>query len=233
MPFARSFTPKLKAILKACLGRDPQAEYWRSRARAFGKRSVLHLGHPEEDFDRVTEAQKAEIFPFLKAALDGSERIALDYGCGPGRFTRDLAALTRGSAVGVDLVPEFFDLAPKDAAVRFDLIRNGVIPLPEAYVDLVWVCLVLGGIQGRALVKTVAEIGRVLRPGGLLFLVENTSELPDAEHWHYRPVSAYQKLFPFAKLTHVHDYYDLSERISILAGRKGPGGAAEGGSPSL
>jgi hypothetical protein len=53
-----------------------------------------------------------------------------------------------------------------------------------------------------------------------LFLAENTEERPDLEYWQFRSVREYQKLLSFAGLEHKGDYYDLDERISILAGRK-------------
>ncbi len=85
--------------------------------------------------------------------------------------------------------------------------------------DVVFVCLVLGGLRDDELPAIAAELRRVLAPGGLLFLVENTSEKPDAPHWRYRTARAYASLFGWADLEPVLDYDDLGERISVLAGR--------------
>jgi hypothetical protein len=59
----------------------------------------------------------------------------------------------------------------------------------------------------------------VLRPGGLVFLVENTSDGSGNAFWAFRSVAEYQRLFRPVSLEHVHDYHDLGERISVLTGR--------------
>lgn len=195
-------------------------EYWTERARAFGPRSVLNLGHAETEYEAVTIAQKRELFPHLGRYLTGQEKVALDFGCGPGRFTADLAGLIEGRAVGVDVVQAYLDMAPLHERVEYRPMEPGRIDLADGSVDLAWVCLVLGALREPVLSRSAAEIARVLRPGGVLFVVENTSEQPDAPHWAYRPVAEYERLFHWAALRHVHDYWDLGERISVLAGRR-------------
>ena len=217
----------VRRVLRGCahplgLGRPPRPgrEYWERRARQFGPRSALNLGHPEADFHAVTEAQKRELFPLLTRALRGSERLAVDFGCGPGRFTRDLAAAVGGRVIGLDIVKAYLDMAPQDRRVEYRPMAEGTVDLPDGCADVVWVCLVLGGVTGTTLERTVGEITRILGPGGLLFLVENTSSMPDSGHWAFRSVEAYRALFPGVGLQHVHDYTDLGERISVMVGRK-------------
>lgn len=195
-------------------------EYWQRRAHELGPRSVLNLGHPETEYEAVTERQKDEIFPHFLRSLRGDERLVLDLGCGPGRFTPDLAALVGGRAIGMDIVEAYLQAAPKNAQVEYRLIREGFLELSDSHVDVVWVCLVLGGIKEPALGRTAAEIVRVLKPGGLLFLAENTSDMEDAPHWAFRTFGEHQHLFPSVPLAHLSDYFDLGERISIMAGRK-------------
>jgi SAM-dependent methyltransferase len=196
--------------------------YWEKRARQYGARSVLNINHTEEEATAVTEMQITEIFPHLRQQLNGSERLILDYGCGPGRFTRELANLICGEAIGIDPIKTLIDLAPQAANVRYEVTRTGRIPLADSCVDVVWICLVIGAIEPEALTTTCQEIRRVLKPAGLLFLVEGTNEGEDASsHYKFRPISHYVEMFaPFVHLEHLHDYYDLGERISVLAGRK-------------
>ncbi len=77
-----------------------------------------------------------------------------------------------------------------------------------------------GQSEDTAFHKTLAEINRVLRKDGLLFLVENTTVKSNGGHWVFRSTDEYIDMFPFMKLVHLHDYFDLGERISIMAGRK-------------
>lgn len=210
------------AALAACgLGKQSDTEYWEERARRHGARSVFNLGHSEEELEEVTRYQMSVLFPILQRHLTGREEVVLDFGSGPGRFTPALAELIDGRAIGVDVVQHLLDIAPRTDRVEYRLIRNGSIPLPDSSVDVVWVTLVLGVItDDEALRQSVSEIQRVLRPGGLLFVVENTAERDDMTHFRFRPVEFYASLFPAVPLRHEGDYYDLGERISIFAGRK-------------
>jgi ubiquinone/menaquinone biosynthesis C-methylase UbiE len=195
-------------------------EYWEQRAKKYGRRSALNISHSDEEYELITEQQKHEIFPYLSQSLKGDEKIILDFGCGPGRFTVDLALMIGGQAIGVDPINSFLEVAPKHPDVDYKQLEQGKILLPDCSVDIVWICLVLGGINYQALETTVHEIMRVLKNDGLLFLVENTSDKRSKSHWFFRRVSDYQALFPSVALVHLHDYFDLNERISIMSGRK-------------
>lgn len=194
--------------------------YWKMRAEAFGIASVLNLAHGEAGIESVTEKQKREIYPFLKSWLDGTECLVLDFGCGPGRFTKDLASMIQGKAIGVDPVSVLLSMAPSAENVEYRLMREGVIPVPDSQVDVAWVCLVLGGLTDSILQQTARELRRVMKGGALLFLIENTSVKENGPHWIFRTHDEYRQVFSWAKLTSLHDYEDLGERISIMAGRK-------------
>ncbi|MCL5102748.1 MAG: class I SAM-dependent methyltransferase [Armatimonadetes bacterium] len=195
-------------------------QYWQDRARQFGRRSILHIGHDESEIEAVTERQRDEIFPHLKKLLRGDERLILDFGCGTGRFTGDLAALIDGKAIGVDPVQPLIEMAPESANVEYIVMHDTRIPLADASADVIWICLVLGAIEEAGIGDTILEINRTLAPGGLLFLVENTSRKRDVHYWKYRTVKQHSKMFAFAPLKHLHEYSDLGERISVMAGRK-------------
>jgi len=195
--------------------------YWQKRAKAYGRRSVFDLRHTEEEMETVTRKQKNILFPILEQQLRGDEKLVLDFGCGPGRFTHDLAEMVHGKAVGVDPVKLLLDLAPQYPDVEYRVMKQARIPVETGSIDAVWICIVLGGIVAeKVLQKSIAEIDRVLKKQGLVFLVENTSRQPDTLHWKYRSVEMYQRLFKFVKLKHISDYFDLDERMSIMAGRK-------------
>jgi ubiquinone/menaquinone biosynthesis C-methylase UbiE len=195
--------------------------YWRKRAKQHGQRSVFNLRHPEEELETVTQMQKDILFPILRQKLLGDERLVLDFGCGPGRFTHDLAQILQGKAIGVDPIKTLLDLAPQYPDVEYKVMKEADIPIETNSIDIVWICIVLGGITNENLLqKSIAEIDRGLKKNGLVFLVENTSDQPDQPHWQYRSVEMYQRLFKFVDLNHITDYNDLNERVSIMAGRK-------------
>lgn len=224
MPFKhpRELMGWVRRLLR--FGKEPLAgiAYWEKRVRKHGSRAVLNLGHSSSEMEEVTRRQMEILFPEFQRRLLGGEKRVLDYGCGPGRFTAGLAGMLGpgGRAIGMDPIPRLLELAPKSDNVEYRVCTPGVIPLPTQSMDAVWSCLVLGGIQGEVLSRTLAELDRVLIPGGLMFLVENTAEKADGKHWSFRSVPTYKSLFSFVPLEHVRDYEDLGERISVLAGRK-------------
>jgi SAM-dependent methyltransferase len=194
--------------------------YWRKRVKKHGKRSVLNLAHPDSEFDEVTEGQKKLLFPLLSNLLRGPEKSVLDFGCGPGRFTSDLANLVGGQAVGLDISQDLIRIAPLADNVSYRVMADSGIPAYDLKFDVIWVCLVLGVIPEPAIKAKAEALEQLLSPGGLLFLVENTSQKPDLDYMFFRSVSQYQAMFPSVALQALSSYSDVGEEISILAGRK-------------
>lgn len=169
--------------------------------------------------EAVTRFQIDTIFPHFVAQLHGHEQRVLDFGCGSGRFTPHLARVINGHAVGIDPIQKLLDLAPRSTNVEYRLSDGRTIPLDDESIDVAWVCLVMGGLTTTEVSRAADELRRTLKPGGLLFLVENTSAKPDCPHWRFRTQQSYQEAFRFAFLDHLADYDDLGETISIFAGR--------------
>jgi len=213
---ARDLLRKIRGLPSADI------EMWEQRAGHFGARAVFNLGHTEQELERVTELQKTKLYPLLQKQLRGGERLVIDLGCGPGRFTGDLARLTGARTVGVDPIQALLDLAPTSPNVELQRMMEGRIPVADRVADVVWICLVLGGLRDDVMHSTIAEVRRVLAPGGLVFLVENTTEAVDSTFWRFRSVADYQRALAPIQLAHMEDYDDLGERISILAGRVPP-----------
>ena len=99
-------------------------------------------------------------------------RAALDFGCGAGRMTRALAAHF-GRSVGVD-ISEF--MVNEARRVNADIANASFVAgdselrgFADGEFDLVYSGLVLQHVSSRpAVLGYVAELGRVLAPGGLL-----------------------------------------------------------------
>jgi SAM-dependent methyltransferase len=210
----------MRRLLQARGAPSDDIAQWERRARQFGARAVVNLDHSESDLERVTAGQKEELYPLFSEHIRVDDRLVVDLGCGTGRFTPDLAWMTNGQALGLDPIQELLDMAPAAPAVEYRRMSEGRIPLDDREADAIWICLVLGGLCDAVLRATIGEVKRVLRPGGLLFLVENTTDAADdGDIWHFRSVATYQDLFRPIPLTHVHDYDDLGERISVFVGR--------------
>jgi ubiquinone/menaquinone biosynthesis C-methylase UbiE len=102
--------------------------------------------------------------------LTGEER-ALDVGTGAGAFALALAPLVR-EVVGVDLVPELLDEARARAPENVELLEadGRALPFPAASFDVVCSARTFHHTPRPELV--VAEMTRVLRPGGTMLVVD-------------------------------------------------------------
>lgn len=130
----------------------------------------------------------------------------LDLGCGPGWDT--LYFRGRGYHVtGVDLSSGMLEEArqrvPGNAFVQADMRR---LPLQSGSFGAVWACASLLHLPKESAMLALAEIARVLAPGGLLFLAVKQGE---AESWR-EPADAVNRFY-FA--------YYLSEELADLTGQ--------------
>jgi malonyl-CoA O-methyltransferase len=114
--------------------------------------------HPHNALMALEQEALVSLLPDLEG------RTAIDAGCGTGRYLRLLRA--RGAtAFGVDLSASMLARAHADGA---GVIRGNICALPVAAsaVDAVICGLALGDVADLRL--AVAEMARVLRPGGCL-----------------------------------------------------------------
>lgn len=108
---------------------------------------------------------------------------ALDVGCGEGRFCRMLRA--EGIVpVGIDPTKALLEAArQRDPAGAYHLGRAEALPFAEAAFDLVVSYLTLIDIADAE--AAIAEMARVLRPGGSLLIANLASHVTAAgpDHW--------------------------------------------------
>lgn len=106
--------------------------------------------------------------------LDGAR--VLELGCGKAEKTRQLAESGRVReivALEVDAIQHAKNLQIDDLPlVRFDRGGAEAIPLPDASVDLVLMFKSLHHVPLAQMDRALAEIARVLKPGGLAWISE-------------------------------------------------------------
>ncbi len=124
----------------------------------------------------------------------------LDLGCGVGRFTPALADTFGGPVYGVEPAARMRQIAIESAAhpaVRYLDGRAEDIPLPADSCDAVLMCLIIHHVDDVA--AGVAEISRVLRPGGRV-LIRNTFADRMRDLWWYqffpRAATIEREMFP-------------------------------------
>jgi SAM-dependent methyltransferase len=139
-----------------------------------------HAGWWQAAFTEGADAEYVEqIVPMAAAHLAGA-RTVLDVGTGEGQLARVAAAAAgAGCVVGVD--PSWGQLeAARTRAGGPSYLRGEAValPFPAAAFDAVLACLVFEHIEGMD--EAIAEVGRVLRPGGrfLFFLNHPLLQVP-------------------------------------------------------
>ncbi|WP_433600228.1 methyltransferase domain-containing protein [Nocardia sp. CA-135953] len=101
---------------------------------------------------------------------------AVDIGCGPGQLVRGLADRVgpAGRVIGIDPSQEMIDYASGRAApnCRFEVGAAQSLTLPDASVDVVTSTFVMHHIPQAQRTAALAQMFRVLRPGGRLLLAD-------------------------------------------------------------
>jgi SAM-dependent methyltransferase len=114
-----------------------------------------------------------EVFEQL---LELDHKQILELGCGAARLTRLIAEAGPGrqiTALEVDRIQHDKNLAIDDLPnVRFDLAGAEDIPLDDASIDVVFMFKSLHHVPVEMLDRALAEVARVLRPGGVAYVSE-------------------------------------------------------------
>lgn len=113
----------------------------------------------------------------FKLLVESDARI-LDFGCGYGRNCQLLYSLGFKNIFGVDTSYEMIRRGNEQFPYLTLLCsEDGLIDFPDAHFDAVIVCAVMTCIPEWALrEKVISEINRVLKPSGLIHMVEFCNE---------------------------------------------------------
>jgi len=136
------------------------------------------------DLEALREPHTALLRAALELASPAGAGVALDLACGPGGTTAWLASRRRpgGLIIGLDrdaaALHAARTTAPAASLVRADAHR---LPLRAATVDLVWCVAALGLFADPA--AALAEVRRLLRPGGVLVVASATQRWVRPRHW--------------------------------------------------
>jgi SAM-dependent methyltransferase len=109
--------------------------------------------------------------------LKGDE-IALDFGCGSGRFSYWIAPKVK-KVLGLEITPEMIDLAERNRTaghvefILYDGVHFPVLPYEVDFILSVWV---LQYMERETLKRTVSELARYLKSGGRFYLIEQASD---------------------------------------------------------
>jgi 2-polyprenyl-3-methyl-5-hydroxy-6-metoxy-1,4-benzoquinol methylase len=165
--------------------------------------------------DELVEAEHLVRYLWAAGAVSGRE--VLDAGCGTGYGSALL--VERGGArrcLGVDIAEEAIAEARAThggEGLEFEVADVTALGLPDASVDVVTCFETIEHVPGEAQRPLLAELSRVLRPGGMLLLSSpNREQYPPGNPHHLRELTADElralllELFAHVQLVRQHNW---------------------------
>ena len=159
-----------------------------------------------------------QIIPLAVAELGGGGRV-LDVGCGDGQVARALAA-TGCAVTGIDPTARNLEVA-RERGGGPEYVEGAAddLPFPDAYFDAVVACLVFEHIDDVD--AAIAEVARVLRPGGLFafFLNHPLLQTPGSgwiDDHMIDPPEQYWRIGPYLVETESIEEVELGVHIRFL-----------------
>lgn len=119
-------------------------------------------------------------------------KTVLDYGTGAGRSAKLLKTLGAKNVIGLDHSKNMIEEARKkqEDGISFELIQNGIIPLPDNSVDAVVTAHVWVEMKSLDdMNKSARELYRVLKMGGIIVIITTSPYSVGHEYVSY----AYKK----------------------------------------
>lgn len=183
-------------------------DFYEGLAEGANRRGILGM---EKRFDGATFGAKRSVMTHFVPVMErylSKDDTCLDLGCGTGGFLSLMAPLC-GRITGADIVPSFAEaarlLVAQEKIVNADvvLLEGGTLPFETASFDKVVMIDVIHHLEAPA--ATLAEVTRVLKPGGTLIIFEPNKWNPVLlfmmavdrnEHglWKVGAFSAYRRL---------------------------------------
>ena len=117
----------------------------------------------------LSGGDRARLETMLREAALQAGELVVEVGCGTGRLTLPLSAITAAHVMGVDSEARMLEVArSKDADGRVEWVRGSAyrVPVDDGAASLVMMAMVVHLLRQR--VRGFSEARRILRPGGRL-----------------------------------------------------------------
>ncbi|KJA27349.1 hypothetical protein HYPSUDRAFT_198131 [Hypholoma sublateritium FD-334 SS-4] len=165
------------------IGADPTEFFYTLHSRRFStlnRTYLLPVDHDEVKRSDIHHRLLQFVFkgrnyvgPVKEALQFGQHRRVLDLGTGAGTWAIDMAdEFPRAEVVGVDLAPMQPSHVPPNCTFELCDLDQRWVPYPDAHFDVIHARALHIGIHDYP--RFLREVARLLRPGGLVLLVEPT-----------------------------------------------------------
>lgn len=178
-------------------GYDP-GQYWAQRLEVEGP-TYVGAGPARGALQAEAFWRALAVELGLELPRGGAPKL-LDFGCGTGRFVRQLVAhgfAYHGADVSPGAVLELLALAARERLAPV-VAGPSVLPLgyPAGHFDAIVAVTVLQHVPERLIRETCAELARVLAPEGRIFLIEdaNPEGYAPAPHMSFRTAQLYASM---------------------------------------
>lgn len=154
---------------------DPNPELFDSHARTYSEEIESSFGLLADSHDFFIRHKAETILRILDEAWPGRRRdlSLLDVGCGIGLVDSYLAGEV-GTLRGVDVSQASLDEArARNPGVDYILGGNPGLPIGNASYDCAFVVCVLHHVPVAERQRFVGEVARVLKPGGMVIVIEH------------------------------------------------------------
>jgi SAM-dependent methyltransferase len=201
-------------------------EYWENLARdqleqaedAAGLGAVCYAGAPLWLNRFFAHFQRKALRSGLNRVVWRSAGgVALEIGCGTGRWSRNLSA--SGKAVGIDIAPSMLSRARDlSRGPQFCLGQAQALPFADNTFDLALSVAVLIHVPDELKPACARELSRVLRPGGAAIFYEGITQGLGA-HVHTVPIHDWAGLLADQGMRMSHcEAYDYMPLLRLLHG---------------
>jgi SAM-dependent methyltransferase len=131
------------------------------------------IGFLKQDLSFYTEAKVCRLLSLARELGDPAGLRALDVGCGVG-ITDELLAPHLGALHGVDVSAGVMEAAARlNPSVRYTTYDGATLPFEDGGFDMTFAICVLHHVPPVSWSSFVGEMERVVRPGGLVVLIEH------------------------------------------------------------
>jgi ubiquinone/menaquinone biosynthesis C-methylase UbiE len=182
-----------------------------------------HASKVEEQFGSVAQAyltstvhsQGAELAAVAEKTRRTPNATVLDLGCGAGHLSFAIAPHVK-SVIAYDLSAEMLDVVRAEAGRRNlgNLVtkQGHVDELPFEDSSFEWVCTRYSAHHWTTVTRAIAEIRRVLKPGGVFILIDTCAPEPPLLDTHLQAVELLRDC------SHVRNYTQ-SQWVAMLLGQ--------------